>query len=101
VDKPVEQLVATQVSKNLMSHYRIFNFQFVEWCAKSFQQPIFDTIYGEVRTSTRNSLVDSSCPFTQTKPTDWSLHTHEGLIQKATLDVQDFKNEVPSHLKFY
>ncbi|KAI6232468.1 WD-REPEATS-REGION domain-containing protein [Aphelenchoides besseyi] len=78
IDKPVEALVSTQ---------------FVEWCSKSFQQPIFNTIYGEVSTSTRNSQVDSSCPFTQAKPTDWALHTNEGLLQKAHADVESFKNE--------
>lgn len=78
MDLPVEALVSTQ---------------FVEWSSKSFQQPIFNTIYEEVSTSTRNSLVDGASPFTRAKPTDWALHTYEGLKQKAQSDVDLLKSQ--------
>lgn len=67
----------------------------MEWSSKSFQQnPIFNIIYGDSSTAAQNSLVDGSFQFTQAKPTDWALHSHEGLLQKSTSDVEDFKKEV-------
>uniref|UniRef100_A0A915CZ32 Raptor N-terminal CASPase-like domain-containing protein n=1 Tax=Ditylenchus dipsaci TaxID=166011 RepID=A0A915CZ32_9BILA len=50
----------------------IVSTQFVDWCSKTFTQPIYKTIYEETSTSaspictnSRNSLVDSSTPFTK------------------------------------
>ena len=82
VDQTVEPLVTTE---------------FVEWCSKSFQQPIFSTIYSDTGgVASRSSLVDASRPFTLTRPTDWALLTHEGLVQRAHADVENIKNEVKS-----
>jgi regulator-associated protein of mTOR len=78
LDAPVQGLVSTQ---------------FVEWCSKSFTEPIYKTIYEESSTSTRNSLVDSETPFTSANMTDWALHTQEGLTQKAHSDAQLLKSE--------
>lgn len=68
--------------------------QFVEWCSKTFTEPIFKTIYDETRTSTRVSLVDDGTPFTSANSTDWALQTHEGLKQKSHSDVQQLMSEV-------
>lgn len=44
--------------------------------------------------STGSSLVDSTSPFTASNPTDWALHTHEGLKQKLTSEIELINVEV-------
>lgn len=72
----------------------IVSTKFVEWCSKTFTQPIYKTIYEEASISLRNSLVDSATPFTLTNPTDWALHTHEGLKQKFAKELESLKSRV-------
>lgn len=68
--------------------------KFVDWCSKTFTQPIYTTIYEEAFISTRNSLVHRDTPFTIANQTDWALHTHEGLKQKDNKDANALKSEV-------
>ncbi|KAI1724258.1 target of rapamycin complex 1 subunit mip1 [Ditylenchus destructor] len=69
--------------------------QFVDWCSKTFTQPIYKTIYEEQSssTSTRNCMVDSDTPFTVAFPSDWALHTYEGLKQKSQKDLEILKSK--------
>ncbi|KAL3103065.1 hypothetical protein niasHT_027874 [Heterodera trifolii] len=67
---------------------------FVEWCAKTWTEPIYDTIYGLGRgIPTRNSLVDGASPFTMAQPTDWAIHTHEGIRQRAKKELEVLKTK--------
>lgn len=56
---------------------------FVDWCSKTFTQPIYRIIYENASTSTRNSLVNCDTLYTVSTPTDWASHTYEGLLQRA------------------
>jgi hypothetical protein len=73
--------------------------RFVDWCTKTFTEPIYKTIYEDVSTAKRNSLVDSDDPYTFANLTDWALHTREGLKQKTNADLQSFKLEVIEQYK--
>uniref|UniRef100_A0A914DRW0 Raptor N-terminal CASPase-like domain-containing protein n=1 Tax=Acrobeloides nanus TaxID=290746 RepID=A0A914DRW0_9BILA len=77
-DVPMQGLVSTR---------------FVDWCTKTFTEPIYKTIYEDVSTAKRNSLVDSDDPYTFANLTDWALHSREGLKQKTNADLQSFKSE--------
>ncbi|KAL3088765.1 hypothetical protein niasHT_027908 [Heterodera trifolii] len=67
---------------------------FVEWCAKTWTEPIYDTIYGLGRgIPTRNSLVAGASPFTMAQPTDWAIHTHEGIRQRAKKELEVLKTK--------
>uniref|UniRef100_A0A914N361 Raptor N-terminal CASPase-like domain-containing protein n=1 Tax=Meloidogyne incognita TaxID=6306 RepID=A0A914N361_MELIC len=66
---------------------------FVDWCAKTWTEPLYGTIYDDSSTSTRNSLVNSEMPFTVEQPTDWAIHIHDGIWQKSKKEMELIKDK--------
>jgi hypothetical protein len=74
---------------------------FIDWCSQVFTTQIYGTLYGEHADGSDaggsdsiggSSLVDSSTAFTTATPTDWALHTHEGVKQRGAKESELVKS---------
>ena len=69
----------------------IVNTEFVEWSGKIFNKRIYKTLYDEGESDSRDWMVDGQTCFTRLIPSDWALHTAEGLEQHATADIEKLR----------
>uniref|UniRef100_A0A914YRN4 Uncharacterized protein n=1 Tax=Panagrolaimus superbus TaxID=310955 RepID=A0A914YRN4_9BILA len=76
--------------------------EFVDWCGKIFNKRIYRTLYDEEQSGARDWMVDGVTRFTSLIPSDWALHTAEGVEHTAKRDVTRIQkcdpNTFPSSL---
>jgi hypothetical protein len=82
----------------------IITTEFVEWSGKVFTKRIYRTIYDETQSGALDWMVDGVTHFTSLIPSDWALHTGEGVEQHAERDVAKIEkndgNNFPLSLTF-